>query len=481
MSDPKGGTLARLGLIDAEAERAGRDLIQRIAADGVETVRFVFVDPHGLLHGKALVADAVPSALANGVTAPSSLMLKDTSGRTVFPVWTGDAGFGAGVMTGAGDLLMVPDADSYRVLPWAPHAAWVLCDVVQADGVAIPFAPRTVLRTALDRLAAQDLCLIVGLEVEFHVFRMTDDALRHEAGGMPPAPPQTAPLNHGYHLLSEASHGAAEDLLDTLRRTAQEMGMPVRSVEVEFGPSQFEVTFDPAPAAQHADTMVMFRTMVKQVCARRGLHATFMCRPAVPHGAASGWHVHQSLVDRRTGANRFTPDGQDLSPTASEWVAGLLAHSGESCLLTNPTVNSYRRFQPHQLAPDRIQWGRDNRGAMLRALTREGDPASRLENRAPDPSANPYYVFAAQILSGLSGIEGGLTPPAPIEMPYAADTEALPTSLGAAIMAFTEGSLYSGALGEGFHRYMVQLKQAEWDRYLCDLSTWEQREYFGVF
>jgi len=282
-------------------------------------------------------------------------------------------------------------------------------------------------------------------------------------------------------LLTDTAYAGAEDILDLLRRTAVEIGLPVRSAEVEFGPSQFEFTFDPAPAWDHANNMVLFRTMVKQVCAANGLHATFMCRPVVDHAAASGWHVHQSLVELETGVNQMTPTDDAPNPLAARWIAGLLNHAAESCLLTTPTVNGYKRYQPHMLAPDRIQWGRDNKGAMIRALFQPGDAASRIENRVPEPAANPHYVFASQVLSGLSGLERELTPPAPVEMPYDSEAEALPANLGTAIEVFAEGSLYADALGSEFSRYMTTLKQAEWQRYLSTLSEWEHREYSGLF
>jgi glutamine synthetase len=469
VSDLTGGTLDRLGLLDP----GGADLVRQVAADGVETVRFLFTDPHGQLHGKALTVSAVPSALKSGITAPSTLLLKLPSGRTAFPVWSEDAGFGPGVMTGAGDMLLVPDAKSYRRLPWAPHTAWVMCDVVQPDGAPIPFAPRTVLHSALADLAAQGFGLTVGLEVEFHIFRVTEPHLTHGLGGMPGPPPETAPLNHGYQLLSEQNHAAAGGILGTIRRNAQALGLPVRSVEVEFGPSQFEVTFDPAPAADHAETMVMFRTMVRTLCAAEGLHASFMCRPALPDLVASGWHLHQSLVDLASGANSFASD----PALAHQWIAGLLRHAAESCLLTNPTVNSFRRFQPHQMAPDRIQWGLNNRGAMLRALLSEGDPASRVENRAPDPSATPHYLFASQIRSGLSGISQKLAPPDPVETPYASTAPQLPASLGAALEAFSGNTIFP----RPFTDFLHHLKSAEWQEYLNDLSAWEHRQYFARF
>ncbi len=475
------GTLGQLGLLHKDAEGQTAALIAQIQEDEVETVRFLFPDQHGVLRGKALVADAVRSACRNGLNAPSSLVLKDTSHRTVFDVWGKDAGFGAGAMTGASDLLLVPDPTTYRRLPWSPHSAWVLCDIAQSDGAAIPFASRTVLRTAIDRLAAQKMEMTCGLEVEFHVFRIEDDRMTHAEGGMPGAAPKTLPLNHGYQLLTDANYSAAEDLLDDIRRAATAIGLSVRSAEVEFGPSQFEFTFDPAPAMEHADNMVVFRAMVKQLCQRKGLHATFMCRPAAPFAAASGWHLHQSLVSTETGANLFISADETLTPQAAGWIAGLLAHAEESCLLTTPTVNGYKRYQPFQLAPDRIQWGSDNRGAMIRALLRTDDPASRIENRVAEPSANAHYFFTSQILSGLSGIEQGLTPPAPVETPYAAEARSLPTNLGAAIDAFEKGDLFRSALGPAFVEYLAHLKKAEWSRYLSVVSDWEDREYSPLF
>lgn len=475
------GTLGRLGLLHDDADAQTAALIAQVQDDEVETVRFLFPDQHGVLRGKALVADAVLSACRDGINAPSSLVLKDTSHRTVFDVWGDDAGFGAGAMTGASDLLLVPDPTTYRRLPWAPHSAWVLCDIAQTDGAAIPFASRTVLRSAIDRLAAQDMQMICGLEVEFHVFRIEDDRMTHAEGGMPGAAPKTLPLNHGYQLLTDSNYSAAEDLLDDIRRTATAMGLSVRSAEVEFGPSQFEFTFDPALAMEHADNMVVFRTMVKQLCQRKGLHATFMCRPAAPFAAASGWHLHQSLVSTETGENLFMPTDDALTPQAAGWIAGLLAHAEESCLLTTPTVNGYKRYQPFQLAPDRIQWGRDNRGAMIRALLRPGDTASRVENRVAEPAANPYFFFASQVLSGLSGIEQDLTPPPAVETPYQTDAKTIPTNLGEAIAAFEVGVLYREKLGEDFAAFLAHLKKAEWNRYLSTVSDWEDREYSRLF
>ena len=233
---------------------------------------------------------------------------------------------------------------------------------------------------------------------------------------------------------------------------------------------------------QHADAMMIFRTIVKQVCNRRGLHATFMCRPKVDNNMASGWHLHQSVIDAKTGDNLFIPaaDGS-LSDTASGWIAGLLEHAAESCLLTTPTVNGYKRYQPFQLAPDRIQWGHDNKGAMIRGLMQPNDNASRIENRVAEPAANPYLYFASQILSGLDGLEQGLLAPKPIENPYDSEAILLPKSLLAAIETFESSEFYRENLGADVVEYLTRIKRAEWERYLMTVSEWEQREYFSLF
>ncbi|MBB95169.1 MAG: glutamine synthetase [Rhodobacteraceae bacterium] len=472
------GRLAREGLLDAEALAAAEEVLATVAEQGLETVRVLFADPHGVLRGKTVMVGALPSVFRSGLGAPSTLLLKDTSGRTAFPVWSGDQGDSA--MQGAGDMLMVPDPATFRVLPWSGHSAWIFCDLVFTDGRPVPFAPRNVLRWALDQLGTKGWQATFGLEVEFHLFRMTDPHLAHTDSGMPHAAPDTDLLAPGYNFLSETSYDRMEPALDALRRAAQGLGLPVRSVEIEMGPGQVEFVFDPAGAMAQADAMIMLRAMAKEVATRQGLHASFMCRPAIAGGASVGWHLHQSLVDATTGRNLFMPEGADLTDEASAWIAGLLDHAAESCLLTTPTVNGYKRYQPYQLAPDRIQWGRDNRGAMIRALMGPGDPASRIENRVAEPAANPYFVFAAQILGGLSGIDRGLTAPAPVATPYDSDAPALPRNMGDALAAFEGGSLFARALGADFTRYVSTLKRAEWARYLGTVSDWEQHEYFGL-
>lgn len=473
------GLLSRCGLLGEDDINAAIALIDSVKTDAIETVRIVFVDAHGILRGKTVVADALPAAFSSGIRVPSTLLLKDTSHRTVFPVWseTDDA-----PMRGASDVLLVPRPSSFKRLPWSEHSALLHCDVSTTTGEPIAFVSRQLLATAVDQLSQLGLHAIMGLEVEFQVFEVINQAHEHTETTMPGQPPTTRAFNQGFQYLTETRYGEAEGLLDLLRRTAQRMNMPVRSVEIEMGPSQFEFTFAPADPMTIAELAVNFRTMVKEICFQQGLHATFMAKPRIPNAAANGWHIHQSLIDSKTGSNQFIPQGdQTPPPIADHWIAGLLANAAESCLMTTPTVNGYKRYAPFQLAPNKIGWAHDNRGAMVRALLAPDDTASRVENRVADSSCNPYFALASQLVSGMDGLQRQLKAPVPLANPYDTDADALPDNLLTAIDRFDASSVYRRYLGDEFVNYLVTLKRAEWERYLATVSEWEQMEYFSTF
>lgn len=457
-------------------------VLAEVAEKSIETIRVVFVDQHGVLRGKTIVARALGSAFDSGVCVPSTLLLKDTSHRTVFPVWSEDVSVADLPLGGAGDVVIRPDPTRFFQLPWSPHSAILLGAVHHKSGAPVSFSSGAVLARSVAQLRSAGYVARFGLEVEFQVFERHDDALGHDHATMPPAPVRTRNLTQGHQYLTETRYGEAETLLDQLRRMAEGLGLQPRTVEIEMGPSQFEFTFEPSDPETQADRFVLFRTLVKEVCHKQGLHASFMAKPNLPNAAANGWHIHQSLTDAATDAALFRPqeDGQ-VTDAASAWIAGLLKHAQASCVLTNPTVNSYKRFAPFQLAPTGVQWGRDNRAAMIRALLMQDDDASRIENRVSDTTANPHYAFASQILAGLHGLQTAAVAPPASETPYHDDAAQLPKSLIAAIEAFEASTLYRDALGQPFVDYLTTLKRAEWYRYLMTVSEWEQQEYFGLF
>ncbi len=458
------------------------DVLKQVQDQGIETVRIVFVDQHGITRGKTIMAEALGSAFNNGISITSTLLLKDTSHTTVFPVWSGDAGFGSGVMTGASDIIMLPDPTTFKILPWTNNCGWMISDIYQSDHTPVEFSTRRILHAALDRLHDMGLEYVSGLEVEFYVLNVEDERLEHNNANRPEDPPKTSLIAHGYQYLTENRIDQLDDVMELLRENCEALGMPLRSMEAEFGPSQFEFTFEPSSGMATADLMVLFRNMVKQVCQRAGLHATFMSRPKFKNSMGNGWHLHQSIVDKKTRKNLFMPDaGEGLSPLAEQWVAGILKHAESSCILTTPTINGYKRYQPFAMAPDRIQWGRDNRGAMLRALAAPGDTASRIENRIGEPAANPYLYLASQVLCGLDGIENKLKAPDPVDIAYDGNAPMLPNNLGTAMGAFEQSEFYRRVMGDAFVDYLCHIKKAEWQRYLGAVSEWEQREYFTLF
>ncbi len=475
--------VARHGLWSDEQNDAAERLRRLVEEQKLETIRLSFPDQHGILRGKTLMAGEALASLQNGCSITTTMLAKDTSHRTVFPVFTAGGGFGMREMEGAADVVMVPDPTSFRVLPWAPATGWLLCDLHFADGRPVPFATRQLYRSVLERLGRRGYDFVAGLEVEFHIFRLEDARMAPEDAGQPGQPPSVSLLSHGYQYLTEQRYDQMEPILDILRRDILALGLPLRSIEVEFGPSQCEFTFRPTTGLEPADTMVLFRSAVKQVCLRHGYHATFMCRPKLPNLFASGWHLHQSIVARDGGANAFTADASDevLSPFGRFYLAGLLQHARASAVFTTPTINGYKRYRSYSLAPDRAIWGRDNRGVMIRVLGGPGDASTRLENRIGEPAANPYLYLAAQILSGLDGVDRKLDPGPSADAPYETRAAMLPKSLREAVGALKDDPFFRDALGAAFVDYYVQIKNAEIERFEAEVSDWEHREYFEMF
>ena len=473
-------------------------LLQRLRQGDIETVRVAWCDLHGALRGKTLIcgadAQAVADALDDGIGMVSTLLLKDTSERTAFRVFEPGAldalpGFGA-----ANNLLLRPDPASFLELPWAPGTGWLRADPFWADGTPVAADSRAVLLRALAALAAAGYGLRCGLEVEFHIHRIVDDHLAPELAGWPAEAPAVRAIHPGYHLLSEAHADLADEALAIVRRTAIGLGLPLRSLEIELGPSQFEAVFAPTDALTAADQMVLFRNGVRQALRRAGYHASFVCKPPLPHAVASGWHLHQSLVDERgdnamrreIAAGTALDARQVLSDAGAQWLAGLLAHAAGLTALSAPTIPAYARYQGSIMAPQAVVWGRDNRGAMLRVVGAIGDAGTRIENRLAEPMANPYLMIAGQIFAGLDSLARRLAPPPATESPYAvgaASAPPLPQSLAAALQALREDTVLQQGLGPVMATVYDTVKRQELARHAQaeDAAAWERREYFGRY
>ena len=487
------GFIATHGLhSDVEREAAG-EVVRRIRDEGLRTVRLIVVDQHGIPRAKYLSGDALVSALENGSDFSGAIYSLD-SGNGVFPPpFAAGGGFGIEEMTGFPDVTLVPDPTTFRVLPYADRTGWILSDAYFANGKPIPLDGRGLLRRQLARLAERGLEVYSGLEVELYVTRPAHASIGFDETGQPGAP--GAPLEvevieRGYQFTSDSRMDGITDTLEAIRDGLVDVGIPPRSIENEWGPGQIEITFSPMEGIAAADAMILFRSTVKAVCARLGLHATFMCWPALPNFFPSGWHLHQSLIEIESGRNVFADDRELLSPTGLRFVAGLLDHAREMAVFGDPTTNAYPRFRPYSFAPDRICWGADNRGALIRVQGGPGDAGTHVENRLSEPAANPYLWLAANIAAGLDGIDRGADPPEPVEGdPYVADAPPLPQSLAEAVDDLERSTFYREAFGDALVDYLVMMKRAELKRHDeaddgpdgSGRSAWEMREYFEFY
>ena len=484
MAEP--GFVERHQLHSEEQLAAAAQVLERVERERLELVRVSFVDQHGLLRGKTVAAAELGSVLRNGLAIVSTLLSKDTSGQTVYSAFAPDGGVGIAEMAGAGDMVMVPDPSTFRVLEWADRTGWLLCDLHFHNGEAVPLCSRGLLRRAVGRAADLGYTVQTGVELEFHLFRATGapPGAGHPDDGAAPAGYEL--LNSGYQLLSEDRMDALGPIVAELAGQLRRLGVPLRTLEVEFGPSQLEVTLSPELGVRAADTVILLRAALRQLARRHGYHVTFMCRPRIPRVFSSGWHLHQSLLLAGPDGprNAFLPDPADggpLSPVGRGYLAGQLRHARAASAFAVPTINGYKRFQSYSMAPDRVLWAMGSRAALLRVTGSAADGSTHLENRVGEPSANPYLYLAAQLVAGLNGVERGWDPGPAADEPYETEAPRLPATLGEALDALAEDTGFRDSFGTRFADYYTGIKRHELARFHAAVTDWEQREYFELF
>jgi glutamine synthetase len=478
--------VAEFGLWDDRQAAAAEQV--EVELDKVDLVRVVFGDPHGLARSKTMPANVFRTVLRNGMDFSAGPFLFDT-GHAVAVDFLTDPGVGVGELLGAGDFVLVPDPRTFQVLPGTePRTAWVLGNEFLRDGSPHPLASREVLRRVCAQYAKHDLAPVIGLEIEWYLTRLAGGPPGNAGNGFGaqgPAPVVEA-MNPGYQFNLDGYYDSVAEVADPLAAMLMALGLPLRTIEHESGPGQLETTFGPMLALDAADAMLLLRTQIKQYCRRRGYHASFMTLPRLESFDPSGWHLHQSVLSTKTNTNVFAAGGSALdtiSPEGEAYIAGLLSHARELCLLSVPTVNGYRRLAPEfTLSPTSVDWRFEDRSVLVRVLS--GDSSTHVENRIGEPCANPYLSIAAQLYAGLAGLSSG--PPA-----NRGDHPALPRSLREALDAFRGSSRAEDLLGTPLKTCLTKLKESEAARFdaWCaaeqppadQVTEWEHREYFGVF
>nr|WP_203691246.1 glutamine synthetase family protein [Streptomyces sp. SID12488] len=374
-----------------------------------------------------------------------------------------------GIDAGLPDISVRPDLSTLASVPWEPGVAWCLGDTTD-PATAAPAAesPRDLLRSVLARCTDAGLSPIVGPELEY--FLLEEDATA--PNGWRRSPTVTGSVYTAGLRADPDNH-----LLRTLRQL-RDLGIGVITGNHEFDGGQYEINLTHSDALDAADRAFRFKAAVKELARKEGKLATFMAKPFNDSGG-SGFHLHFSCVDA-DGRNVFDdPAGAfGLSGNARHAIAGLLTHAPALAALLNPTVNSYKRFGPDTLAPWLINWGLDNRSAMVRIPPERGSGA-RLELRLGDAGANPYLAIAALTAAALLGVQEGKEPPAPLEG-YGYDLEksqVLPMNLTAALDALEADVELIELLGKDFTASFLAYKRDEAERFQRHVTDWEFAEY----
>lgn len=435
--------------------------IERLTADGIDVVRVIYPDLIGTDRARDVLVDHLPSACEHGLAFCRAVYHTSPQGDVV-PV-------AGGLDAGLPDVCVRPDLSTLAALPWEPGVAVCLGEVTDpATSGPAAESPRDLLRAVLARCAAQGLRPVVGPELEYF--------LLEPAPGTPTGW-RRSPETTGAVYTAGLRADPGNHLLRTLRQL-RDLGLGVVTGNHEFDGGQFEINLTHSEALDAADRAFRFKAAVKELARGEGNLATFMAKPFGDAGG-SGFHLHLSCQDEEGGNAFDDPTGaHGLSATARYALAGILAHAPALAALANPTVNSYKRFGPDTLAPWLIDWGLDNRSAMVRVPPERGS-GSRLELRLGDASANPYLIVAGTLAAALLGIQAGEEPPAPLEG-YGYDTarsEVLPKDLPAALDALEADTALADLLGKGFTSSYLTYKRNEVDRFQRHVTDWEFTEY----
>lgn len=421
-------------------------VFSEIKAQNVGLVEVWFTDILGNLKAITLPVERLPHAFEEGVPFDGSAI----------------EGF---TRVDESDMVAWPDPSTFAVLPQG--VGRMIADIKTVDGAPFEGDPRFVLKKTLERAARQGYAYLVAPELEYFVFR---------------SPQAPEPIDRGGYFDAIPREAALTLRRDTLQ-AFQQVGIEADFAHHEGAVGQQEIDLREAEALRQADHVITARYLVKYVAQRHGVYATFMPKPLNGQNG-SGMHVHQSLQKGGKSAFYEIRDRHGLSDTARRFIAGLMTHAPEIALVTNPTVNSYKRLVPGHEAPVYITWATRNRADLLRVPL--GRKTTRVEFRAPDPAANPYLAFAAMLAAGLEGVEKGYAcPPPSDENVHALSAERrrelgireLPGSLIEAIHAAETSELLRRTLGDHVFQNLIESKKIEWNDFRTQVTQFEVERY----
>jgi glutamine synthetase len=443
-----------------------RDVVRQADEASLRLVRFLWCGNDGTVRAKASSLHGLEGRIRSGIGLTVAMQAMNGLDQ-LQPV----EGMGP-----VGEIRLVPDPETFRILPYAPHTGAMLVDQVQLDGTPAPVCQRSFLKRMEERLAERGARLEAAFENEFSLAKQVDG--------------QFVPIDSGL-CFSTISATAAQDYLDELVGALEAQGIVLEQYYSELGHGQHEISTQHAPGTRAADEQLLVREAIRGVAARCGLVASLAPKPW-PENAGNGGHIHFSLWHADGESNRFhDPSAPDrLSAEARSFMAGVLAHLPGLCGLTAPSFNSYHRILPQYWAGAFVCWGHDNREAPLRVPSvfwGVEEASTNVELKAADASANPYLAVGGLIAAGLDGLERGLEPPEPVEVDPATIGEKeraergivrLPATQEEALNALDEDEVLKAALGPVLAEAYLIVRRSEWAAYSAGDEAFEQQGHF---
>jgi glutamine synthetase len=442
------------------------DVVRKAEEAHLRLVRFLWCGNDGTVRAKASTRHGLEGRLRAGIGVTVAMQAMNALDQ-LQPV----EGMGP-----VGEIRLVPDPDTFRVLPYAPASGAVLVDQLGLDGEPAPVCQRAFLRRQAARLAERGAVLQAAFENEFTLALPMDGSYR--------------PVDESL-CFSTIGMTASQDFVEALADSLERQDISLQQYYAELGHGQQEISTGHTPAVQAADEQLLVRETIRGVAAQLGYVASLAPKPW-PEAAGNGGHIHFSLWSEDGSRNLFHDGSRAdrLSDDARRFIAGVLAHLPGLCGLTAPSFNSYHRLVPQYWAGAFTCWGHDNREAPVRVpsvFAGMEEASTNVELKAADASCNPYLALGGLLAAGLDGLERGLEPPEPVEVDPATLSEEererrgirrLPATQAAALDALENDAVLMDALGPALARSYLAVRRSEWDAYSAQDADFEHRGHF---
>jgi glutamine synthetase len=411
--------------------------LRQIHDRNVELVGFETPDLNGVSRGKSIAADHFESYARRGLALVSDIYCWDHE------CWVA-TGTGFGEDLTFADLTMRPDLSTFRVLPHISGEARVICDMEYSDGRPVEASPRRVLARQIERAAERGWAVKMQAEYEFYL--LDAETLRPPFGGTDIT---TTLTNQRLPVLRE------------LMTQLKGLGLSANTLNQEWGPTQYELNFDPGDGLTAGDLTFTYKTYAKEIAAQHGFVLSFMTKPFADRSGCSS-HLHMSIFE--DGRNILW-DEDDESGVSDEFrwaVGGQLGHARALNALLGPTVNCPKRYKKGTYAPASITWGFENRSVAIRVKAWRAE-RTHIENRLGCGSSNPYLAMAGMLAASLDGIDRKIDPPDPLQTNayQLDDLELLPATLEKSLDHFEKDESLLEYFNPEFVKAFVALKRHE--------------------